>query len=107
MAAAGADGGAFAMTETSEILYTRVERVANVRTRPEADHTHLIYHPGTDELHLVSDAGKAIFDLCDGRSIDDVVSEGALLLGGEAGRAEREVLSFLQMLHKRAVVRFT
>lgn len=90
----------------TEAIYTHVTRESKARVRPEAGDTYLIYHPETDELHLVSGAGKAIFELCDGRSIDDVVEEGAAIIGGDHRAAELEVLGFLQGLHKRSLVAF-
>jgi hypothetical protein len=91
---------------TTEAIYTHVARTPKARVRPEAGDTYLIYHPETDELHLVSGAGKAIFELCDGRAIDDVVEEGAALIAGDRNAAELEVLAFLQRLHKRSLVAF-
>jgi hypothetical protein len=90
----------------TEVIHTHVTRKLKARVRPEAGDTYLIYHPETDELHLVSGAGKAIFELCDGRTIDDVVEEGSTLIGGDRNVAELEVLAFLQRLHKRSLVAF-
>lgn len=91
-------------------LYDFVEREPGIRIRPEGEGAFLLYHPGTDELHLVDDRSKAIFELCDGRTIDDVVEEGsALICGGDGGdgkQAAAEVLAFLCSLQKRSLVRF-
>lgn len=88
-----------------------VERETRVRIRQESACSYLLYHPGTDELYLLDANGKAIFDLCDGRSIDDVVSEASLLLESDPSRdaatAELEVLGLLRSLHERALVRFS
>ncbi|MFZ5636348.1 MAG: PqqD family peptide modification chaperone [Pseudomonadota bacterium] len=90
-----------------------VRRVQGVRIRQEREDGYLLYQPTTDELHLLDARGMAVFELCDGRSIDDVVAEGARLLPGDAGadgvgdRAEREVFAFLQKLQTRRLVDWT
>tara|TARA_R110002167_G_scaffold94784_1_gene252768 strand:- start:9301 stop:9594 length:294 start_codon:yes stop_codon:yes gene_type:complete len=84
-----------------------------VRCRQEDDDNFLLYHPETDELHMVSRDGKAIFDMCDGRSIDDLVVEGAKLLQPNRETPEEsepfrgEVLSYLCALQKRALIELT
>lgn len=77
-----------------------------VRCRQEDDDNFLLYHAATDELHMVSRTGKAIFDMCDGRSIDDIVNEGAGLLHDSADpKSHRaEVLSYICALRKRALI---
>lgn len=91
-------------------LYDFVERTPGIRVRPEGEGTFLLYHPGTDELHLVDGRSKTIFELCDGRTIDDVVDEGAALIctadGSDEKQAAAEVLTFLCSLQQRSLVRF-
>lgn len=98
------------MEMVMEETYEFVEREPGVRVRPEGDDTFLLYHPGTDELHLIDACSKAIFELCDGRSIDEVVAEGAALVcaGREMAtdQAAVEVMDFLCGLQRRALVRF-
>lgn len=87
-----------------------VRRVQGVRVRQEREDGYLLYQPTTDELHLVDARGMAVFELCDGRSIDDVVAEGARLLSGDDGTddarlgAERDVFAFLRKLQTRRLV---
>lgn len=91
-------------------LYHFVDQAAGVRCRPEGPGSFLLYQPKTDELHLVSELGKGIFDLCDGRPIDDVVAGGAALLEAQAhkqaGACDAEVLSFLCELERRSLLSF-
>ena len=88
-------------------------KVARVRIREEDDDNFLLYHPVTDELHMVSRAGKDIFEMCDGRSIDDLVIDGAALLQADPASSENaeplraDVLSFLCALQKRQLVELT
>ena len=84
-----------------------------VRCRQEDDDNFLLYHPETDELHMVGRDGKAIFDMCDGRSIDDLVVEGAKLLQRNSEttvvseQSRCEVLSYLCALQKSALIELT
>lgn len=81
-----------------------------VRCRQEDDNSFLLYNPETDELHMITRNGKAIFDMCDGRSIDNLVVEGAKLLQpaddtqADAEPYRSEVLSYLCALQKRALI---
>ena len=88
--------------------FEHVHRVVGVRVRQEREGTYLLYQPSTDELHLVDSRGKAVFDLCDGRGIDEVVVEGSriLLEGAETASdaAEAEILSFLRKLQVRGLI---
>jgi hypothetical protein len=103
--AAGFNCVAHAMSDRT--VYEVVERAPGVRIRQETEATFLLYHPVTDELHLVGREAKVIFELCDGRAIDDVVREGARLLDqADEAAAEAEVLAFLTSLHRRSLVRF-
>lgn len=93
--------------------FSCAKKGSRVRCRQEDDDNFLLYNPETDQLHMVSREGKAIFDMCDGRSIDDIVLEGANLLQ-PAGEAQTdlepyrgEVLSYLCALRKRALVEWT
>ncbi len=85
-----------------------VTRPAGIRLRQEDEGRYLLYHPGTDELHVIGPVEKEIYDLCDGRSIDDVVVAAIALLPRPAGRADeavaREVLAFLSALHQRTLI---
>ena len=96
--------------EASNDAFTCVQKVVGVRVRQEQESSFLLYQPTTDELHLVDARGKAVFDLCDGRSINEVVISGArLLFTGDVPdstleRAEREVFAFLQHLQARSLV---
>lgn len=91
-------------------FYDLVERAPGVRIRPEGENTFLLYHPGTDELHLVDARSKAIFEMCDGRSIDLVVHAGAELVCSskncDAEQAAMEVLGLLCSFQRRSLVRF-
>ena len=88
-------------------------RVPRVRIRQEDENNFLLYHPITDELHMVSRAGKTIFEMCDGRSIDDLVIDGAALLQKEAPTEASEeplradVLRFLCALQNRQLIELT
>lgn len=85
--------------------FSRIGKAERIRVRPEDKGSFLLYNPRTDQLHLVGEPGKRIFDLCDGRSIDEVVSEGCEILakGGDA-QEPAQVLSFLCELEKRDLV---
>lgn len=85
--------------------FSRIEKAERIRCRPEDEGSFLLYNPRTDQLHLVAEAGKRIFDLCDGRSIDEVAREGIKILG-ETGEQQEpsQVLSFLCELEKRDLV---
>ena len=84
-----------------------------VRIRQEDDENFLLYNAKTDELHIVNRIGKAIFEMCDGRSIDELVIEGAKLLQGEDGAAvdpepyRANVLNYLCALRKRELIELT
>jgi hypothetical protein len=84
-----------------------------IRCRQEDDDNYLLYNADTDELHMISSVGKAIFDMCDGRSINDLVVEGAHLLQGAAEESSNlepyrsEVLDFLCKLRKRKLIELT
>ena len=90
--------------------YQFVEREPSVRIRPEGEDTFLLYHPGTDELHLIDARSKTIFEACDGRSIDAVIDDGVTHMCTtptcDEQRAAVEVLDFLCNLQRRSLVRF-
>lgn len=89
----------------SDLYFSTVAKADRIRVRPENENSFLLYNPRTDQLHLVSEQGKRIFDLCDGRSIDSVVGEACETSGeGEAPPAPDEVLGFLCALKKRDLV---
>ena len=94
----------------AQTALTTVSRDAEVRVRRENDDSYLLYHPRTDELHLVSASAEAIFRLCDGRSISQVVMEGSTHLPVAAFDSmearEAAVLTYLRMLSARSLVRF-
>lgn len=87
-----------------------VNRRADVRCRPEDGGRYLLYHPQTDELHLVGPVEKELYDLCDGRSIDALVEAAAPLLARlgvtDAEAVAGEVMAFLKALHQRALVEY-
>lgn len=84
-------------------FYSSVAKAERIRCRPEDDDTFLLYNPRTDQLHLLDKSGKSIFDLCDGRSIDEVVREACALLGAPEVDAQH-VLDFLCALKQRDLV---
>lgn len=85
--------------------FSSVEKAEKIRCRPEDGGNFLLYNPRTDQLHLLGELGKRIFDLCDGRAIDDIVSEGSALIEDETGpQACQQVLNFLCALKKRDLV---
>ena len=86
-------------------FFSRIDKAERIRVRPEDEGSFLLYNPRTDQLHLVAEPGKRIFDLCDGRSIDEVVNEGCdvLAAGGDA-QEPGQILSFLCELEKRDLV---
>ncbi len=90
--------------------FTTVRNTEGVRCRTEEKGNFLLYHPKTDQLHIVTSSGKAIFDQCDGKEIDEVVHLGGKLLLQESDLEEEvlrsSVLSFLQELNKRNLVEF-
>jgi hypothetical protein len=94
------------VTDTFEI----VEKAPGIRCRPEGAGSYLLYCPKTDELHMVGEIAKAIFDLCDGRTVTEVVTAGGdLLLSGVAEpskTSEGEVMAFLSELHRRSLIEF-
>jgi hypothetical protein len=96
--------------DAPDAVFTCVQRVATVRVRQEREDGYLLYQPATDELHLVDARGKAVFDLCDGRSIDAVIADGARLLCADdeteeaQARAEQDVFAFLHQLQARSLV---
>lgn len=86
-------------------FFSSVAKAEKIRCRPEDAGNYLLYNPRTDQLHLVDERGKRIFDLCDGRAIDDVVREGSALIEGDASpAASQQVLDFLCALKKRDLV---
>ncbi|MBL9204267.1 MAG: PqqD family protein [Opitutaceae bacterium] len=89
------------MTES----YSSVQKAEKVRCRPEDAGRFLLYNPRTDQLHLLDERGKRIFDLCDGRPIDDVVRESCALFEGDSSQANwQQVIDFLCSLKKRDLV---
>ena len=88
--------------------FSRVDKAERIRCRAEDKGSFLLYNPRTDQLHLIAEPGKRIFDLCDGRSIDDVVREGCEILVAEGGAQKPgQVLSFLCVLKKRDLLVMT
>lgn len=86
-------------------LFSTVAKAERVRCRDEGEGNYLLYNPRTDQLHLLDIRGKCIFDLCDGRSIDDVVYEGTQLSKDAASPLPPEaVLEFLCSLRRRDLV---
>lgn len=87
-----------------------VKQSDGVSCRPEDAGTFLLYSRRTDELHIIDRAGKAIFDMCIGSSIDDVVESGSEIIAEQNGTnaevSRRQVLSFLRELRKRSLVEF-
>ena len=88
--------------------FSHIDKAERIRCREEDKGNFLLYNPRTDQLHMVGEPGKLIFDLCDGRSIDDVVREGCELLAGAGDPQEPgQVQSFLCALKKRDLVVMT
>lgn len=88
-----------------------VARCEGLRVRAENEGRFLLYNPRTDELHLIGPLEKAIFDLCDGRSIDDVLAAAGPLFEqhGQDSAPETltaEVLAFLQGLYRRSLISY-
>lgn len=80
-------------------FFSFVAKAEKTRCLPEEAGNYLFYNPRTDQLHLVDERGKQIFDLCDGRVIDDVVREGCALIGSDVSpAASQQVLDFLRAL---------
>ena len=57
-------------------FFSSVAKAEKIRCRPEEAGNYLLYNPRTDQLYLLDERGKKVFDLCDGRAIDDVVRKG-------------------------------
>ncbi len=97
------------MTMTEGLLFC-VDKAQGVRCRPEGDGVYLLYSAETDELHLVGKVEKAIFDLCDGRPIDQVVAAAEPMLRRmgvmEQDQAAVETMEFLRAMQKRALIVF-
>lgn len=89
-------------------IFTKATQAEGVRWREEDGSNYLLYHPLTDQLHMISSVGKAIFDLCDGRSIDDIIHDGGRLLGSEDGDggSGSQVLRYLIKLRERTLIEF-
>ncbi|MBX3642058.1 MAG: hypothetical protein KF720_03195 [Rubrivivax sp.] len=86
-------------------FFSSVSKAERIRCRPEDVGNYLLYNPRTDQLHLVDERGKRIFDLCDGRAIDDVVRDGCALFDGTGSPLTSQlVLDFLCALKKRELV---
>lgn len=86
-------------------FFSSITKAEKIRCRSEDAGNYLLYNPRTDQLHLVSECGKQIFDLCDGRAIDDVVRESCSILGGDLSpETSQQVLDFLCALKKRELV---
>lgn len=86
-------------------LYSRISRAERIRVRDESENKFLLYNPRTDELHIVSELGKRLFDLCDGREIDEIVRFE--FADHEAEISEitpDQILGFLCELKKRDLV---
>jgi hypothetical protein len=85
--------------------FSSVEKAARIRCRSENDGHHLLYNPKTDQLHLLDEFGKKVFDLCDGRLIDDVVKEAcSLSTTGQPSISAQAIVAFLCSLKKRQLV---
>lgn len=93
-----------------EAFRDRVQQAAGIRCRPEAGGRHLLYNPRTDELHVLGPVEKSVYDLCDGRTLDDLVEAARPLLiplGVEGPEAPgQEILGFLAALSKRGLVEY-
>lgn len=86
-------------------LYSTVEKAERIRCRPEGEGKYLLYNPRTDQLHMLDEHGKQIFDLCDGREIDEVVRAGSEIeRAGIVPATVADVLDFLCGLKKRDLV---
>jgi hypothetical protein len=86
-------------------FFSSVSKTEKIRCRAEDLDNYLLYNPRTDQLHLVDKRGKQIFDLCDGRAIDDVVREGCAIFGVDSSPAvSQQILDFLCALKKRDLV---
>lgn len=85
--------------------FSTVAKAERIRCRDEGEGNYLLYNPRTDQLHMLDERGKRIFDLCDGREIDNVVNEGAQLdRGGAPPLTPEAVLEFLCSLRRRDLV---
>lgn len=93
-----------------DTLRDSVQACADVRCRPEDEDKTLLYNPRTDEVHILGPTEKAIYDLCDGRSIDAVVEEATPWMAGlgitDPERAGREIVAFLTALGRRKLVEY-
>lgn len=85
--------------------YLSVQKAERIRCRAEDAGNYLLYNPRTDQLHILDERGKRIFDLCDGRPIDEVVREGCTLFdAAPRERSSQCVLDFLCALKTRDLI---
>lgn len=84
-------------------IITHVRHAPNLRSRHEGEGKYLIYCPKTDEMHIIGETEKQIFDLCADNSINAVVEEASALLNtGES--AQGEIMAFIQALFSREIL---
>ncbi|WP_395708909.1 PqqD family protein [Reyranella sp.] len=85
--------------------FSSVEKAPRIRCRAENEGHYLLYNPKTDQLHMLDELGKKVFDLCDGRTIDDVVKDAcSLAVEGQPLVSPPDIVSFLCSLKKRHLV---
>lgn len=93
-----------------ETLRDRVAKCANLRCRPEANGRYLLYNPATDALHMIGSVEKQILDLCDGRTIDEIVDAASPLMEPVPTPTSSpigiEIIGFLSALEERGIVEY-
>lgn len=98
------------MPDTLSNLVTRVRHAPNLRCRDEGDGKYLIYCSDTDEMHIIGDLEKAIFDLCADASLDDILNEASQLIEDRSRvditDPEHTIISLLKAFHDRKILIF-
>lgn len=89
-------------------VVTHVRHAPNLRCRDEGEGKYLIYCPKTDEMHIIGEIEKQIFDLCADSSIDSIAEKARSLLDADysdkESQAYQEILAFVLALIKREIL---
>lgn len=69
------------------------------------ENEHLVYNVKSDELHLISDAGLLVYQLCDGISnLSDIHGELRSRCTAAAGEIQEQLYNYVSQLISRGIV---
>ena len=98
------------MPDVINNLVTWVRHAPNLRCRDEGEGKYLIYSSETDEMHIIGELEKKIFDLCKDTSLDDILSEGEMLIENDGKThsqgPENVIMSLLKAFYDRKILIF-